>query len=177
MQRTLFALCLALALASCGGGGSPSSPTPTIAQIAGVWRVSSRVTTVSATECVGSTLAAGGFIGTVSNSTAQISQTGATVNVTASDNASGSTTRYNGTVGESSVALTWQSCDLCVIRNLQCPGGALRDITPQADSIQAAISGSTMNGTEAVTYNVTVSGSGAPAGLLIINGAFSATKQ
>jgi hypothetical protein len=34
-----------------------------------------------------------------------------------------------------------------------------------------------MSGTEAITYNVTVSGTGVAAGVLNINGALSGTKQ
>jgi hypothetical protein len=179
MKRAgLFATALSLLLftTSCGSG-SPSSPTPTIAQIAGVWRVTARATSVSSSECVGQLLNAGGLVGSVSNGVAQIAQTGSAVNVTITENDTGAATTYSGTIGASTLALTYQSCNLCVIRNIQCAPGIVRDITPQADSVNASVAGSTMTGTEAATYNVTASNTGAAAGLLVINSSFSATKQ
>lgn len=179
MKRSILfatALCVLLFTTSCGSG-SPSSPTPTIAQIAGVWRVTVRATSISSTECVGQLLNAAGGVGSTDNRVAQISQTGSNVNATITENDTGAATTYSGTVGASTLALTYQSCNLCVVRNFQCAAGVLRDVTPQADSVNANVAGNTMTGTEAVTYTVTVSSTGAAAGLLIINYGFSATKQ
>jgi hypothetical protein len=109
--------------------------------------------------------------------TAQISQTGATVNATVNSNDVGGSSQFTGTVGESTLALNWQYCDLCAIRNLQCAPGIFRDLTPQANTIQATITGNSMTGTQAETMNVTVSGTGAPAGTLTINSSFTGTRQ
>jgi len=165
-------------VAGCGGGSSPSSPTSTTAQIGGVWRVTSRVTASSSTEnCIGPALAAGGIVGTTANGVAQITQNGATINATITDNDTGAATTYSGTVGANTLGLTYQSCNLCAIRNLQCAPGIFRDLTPQADSVNATVTGNSMSGSEATTYNVTSSVTGASAGLLTINSSFSATKQ
>jgi hypothetical protein len=169
---------LAVLTSSCGsGGGSSTAPTPTIAQVAGVWRVTARATNITTSECVGATLAANGFIGTTSNSTAQITQSGANLTVIATDVATGAVTNYTGSAGASTIALNFQSCTLCVIQRLQCSNGSLRDLTPQADAVTATVSGSSFSGTEAQTYYVTVSGSWVAAGVLVVNASVSGTKQ
>jgi hypothetical protein len=168
MRRVLVAVCLLAA--ACGG--SATSPSETTAQVAGVWRATARLNNVSGGECVGPLLSTGN----TSTATIQISQAGPNLNATVTDTSTGATSRYSGTVGANTLTLNWQSCDLCVVR-VQCPNGAIRDVSIQTDSITATVNGSTASGTEAETYNVLSATSGANVGLLVLNSSFTATKQ
>jgi hypothetical protein len=168
---------LAVLASSCGSSGSSTSPTPTIAQVGGVWKGTERVTAVTTSECIGQTLSAAGIVGTSGTGTFQVTQSGATLNAVATSDSDGGTTNYTGTAGANSMALNFTSCNLCNVTNARCSSGALRDLIVQADSINATVTGNSMSGTEATTYNVVVAGTSIGAGLLVVNATFAATKQ
>jgi hypothetical protein len=128
-MRTTRLVCISgwLAASACGSSGGTSA-SPVIAQVPGVWRISSRVTSVTTAECVGATLATSGVVGSTSNLTAQISQSGANLTVVGTDTDTGAVTNYTGTAGASTVALNFQSCTLCAFR-VVCSNGAVRDVT------------------------------------------------
>lgn len=178
MRCIVSGVALCAALSGCGGSGSATSPTAAIAQVAGTWRASARLTQVSTTECVGQTLAAAGALGATNASTFQIPQSGNGLTAVINDSASGGTIRYTGTADANSMTLNFQSCDLCAVRNLVCPTGEARDLEVQSETIQAAVAGNTTaTGTDVQTFNVLVAGTRTPAGTLVVNAAFTATKQ
>jgi len=62
------------------GCGSSSPTAPSVAQVAGVWRGTDRLTAASGGECFAATFQ--GTIGTTDNVTAAITQTGSNLNLT-----------------------------------------------------------------------------------------------
>jgi hypothetical protein len=129
-------------------------------------------------DCVGALLMTNGFVGTVTNSTAQVTQTGANVTVVATDVASGAMTHYTGSAGAGTIALNMQSCTLCTIQAIQCADGTVRDITLVASILNATVTGNSLSGMEAQQYQVTYPNGGAPSGArVIINKAVSGSKQ
>ncbi len=86
-------------LAGCGGGSgsSPTTPTPTIVQVAGLWRVTTRLASVSGGECVGAAYAS--FVGGQIESTLSIQQSGANLTGTQTTLSNGATCQVTGTAG------------------------------------------------------------------------------
>ena len=170
MKRTIIAL--ALVTAGCGS----SSPTaPTIAQVAGVWRGTTRVSSVSGGECFATAFQAA--VGSVTTASAAVTQSGSTLNVTITDPSSGASCTFTGTAGETAIQLTVTGCTASDSIGARCPNGAVRDIRLQTASINATVNGNTMTGTEGETYNVNVGGTSSPVGTLTVTSTFSVTKQ
>ena len=139
------------ALASGCGDNSPSSPTPSTAQVAGVWNLTSTVTSVSGGECFGPPFQT--LVGQRGAGTAQIQQTGASLTATVTDDSTGGSCSHSGTAGASSLALNTTSCTASDALGARCPGsGLVRNIRLQTGGINATVSGSTMTGTSAETY-------------------------
>lgn len=176
-MRRLVLVAVVTCLAACGGSSSTAPTAPTIAQVGGVWEGRETITSVSTTECAGQALAAAGVVGSSAAGSLQITQTGSALTAVETGTSSGGTTNYTGTAGASSIVLNFTTCNLCAIANLRCLSGVLRDVVPQADSINATVTGNSMSGTEATTYNVFVAGTSVNAGVLTVNGSFAATKQ
>jgi hypothetical protein len=167
----------AFILATGCSDSTPATPTPTYAQIGGVWRGTARTNSVTGGECFASTFTA--LIGGSSTVTAAITQAGAQLtSVTITDQASGGSCQYSGTVGQSAIQLTWQSCTASNVIGARCPSSGLaRDIKMQSSSVSATVSGTTITGTEADLYNVFVANTSTPVGTLSINSSFTVTKQ
>lgn len=170
-------LILALTLLSAGCGSSdPASPSaPATAQLGGVWRGTTRVSTVSGGECFASTFQT--LVGSSKATSAAVTQSGASLSVVVTDSSTGASCTYSGTTGASAVVLTLTSCTASDTIGARCTSGAVRDIRLLTSSINATASGTTMTGTEAETYNVNVSGTSTGVGTLTITSAFTVTKQ
>ena len=174
-MRRALSTAIAMIAVSCGGG-SPSAPSsPTIAQVAGVWAYRNTLTTVSGGECVGAALQ--GAIGITSTGTLQITQSGASLNATSTDDTDGSNCTYTGTAGSSSIALNGTGCSVGAITDIVCQNGARRDIRIQTSGVNATISGNNASGSMAETWNVFVAGTAAGVGPLTLNGSFTATRR
>jgi len=176
MKRFGLVLALLVVASSCGDS-APSTPTPTFAQVAGVWRGPARMNTVTGGECFASVFAT--LVGSTSTVTAAITQAGAQLtSVTITDQTSGNVCQYSGSVGQSAIQLTWQSCTASNIIGARCPGsGVARDIRLQTSSVSATVSGTTITGTEADLYNVFVANTSSPVGTLNTNSSFTLTRQ
>jgi hypothetical protein len=167
-------------LAACGssGGSTATAPTPpTIVQVGGGWQVTNAFTSITQAECVGQTLVAGGAIGTGDTGSAQFTQNGSSLTAVYTSNTSGAVRNYSGTASSDTIALNFTGCNLCNVANFPCSNGELRDLVVQSDAVNATVSGNTMSGIEAETYNVFVAGTNISAGLLLISARFSASKQ
>lgn len=178
MRKALHTSALAVALAftiSCGGGnGSPTGPAA-IAQVAGVWSLSTTVTGVSGGECFAPVFQT--LVGSRGTGTIQIQQSGSSLTATSTDDASGSSCTYSGTAGANSVAVNTTSCTASDVLGASCPNGAgLRNIRLQTGGVNATLSGNTLSGTAAETYNVTTTG-GTGVGTLTINYSFNANRR
>lgn len=174
MRRTLFIALVGLVVVSCGGNDSPTGPTgQAVVDAAGVWQYTARLNSVVGGECVGTALQAG--VGTTITGTLSITQTGANLTATSRDNGSGSSCQYAGTAGRNSIALGWTSCDTGNI-SYTCQGGARREVLMLTNSVNATITGNAASGTQAETFNVVVSGTGAQVGLLTLNASFTASR-
>jgi hypothetical protein len=166
---------IAVVICSCGGS-SPTGPTgQKVADAAGVWAYTSRVSTVSGGECVGAALQAA--VGSSSTGTIQINQSGGSVTATTTDDSDGSSCSYSGTAGANSLALNATSCTIGEITGIVCLNGARRDMRIQTSGINATLNGTSANGTAAETWNVFVAGTGSAVGPLTMNSSFSASRR
>ena len=172
--NALAAAVSAVAMIGCGGDGSPTGPAA-VAQVAGVWSLSTTVTSVTGGECFSGVFQA--LVGARGTGTIQIQQSGSSLTATSTDNATGGSCTYSGTAGSNSIAVNTTSCTASDALGATCPNGAgQRNVRLQTGGVSANLSGNTLNGTAAETYNVTTTG-GAPVGTLVINYSFNATKQ
>lgn len=173
--RVLAIAVLPAILAMGCGDDSPSSPTPTTVQVAGVWTFNDTVTSVTGGECFASVFQAA--VGTRGTGTAQIQQSGASLTATITDDATGGSCSYTGTAGTNTIALNVVSCTASDLLGASCPGtGALRNVRLQTGSLNGTVTGSSVSGTEAQTYNVTTA-AGTGVGTLTMNGTFTATRR
>jgi hypothetical protein len=173
LKRALLSV-LALAAAGCGSS-SDATTAPSVAQVAGVWRGTTRVSTVSGGECFASSMQL--FVGSTRTASAAVTQTGSSLSVTITDPDRGFSCVYTGTSGASAIQLTATSCAGFDSTRAPCGTGALRDLRLQTSSITATVSGTSMTGTEVDTSVVNVSGTTTPVGTLTITSDFVVAKQ
>lgn len=176
MKRIAVIILSLLLFPACGGGdSSPTSPSSSqVAQVGGVWNVTTTYTSVTGGECLAPALQTA--IGTTDRGTMQITQSGSSLTATFTSNSSGGSSSYQGTAGASSIALNALSCTACNLIGATCSNGARRDFRLQTGGVNATVRGNTATGTGAETYNVFVAGTNTTVGTLIINSSFSATK-
>ena len=178
MKPTLFVVIASLLLPACGSD-SPATATaptpPSIAQVAGVWAVTSTLTSVTGGECVGTILQS--TIGSGDTGTMSISQTGASLSATGRSSSTGLSCTYDGMSGAATMALSWSFCDAAVLTGIRCANGALRDMRLQAKSVTATVAGNRATGTGAETWNVVVAGTQTGVGPLVSTSTFVATRQ
>ena len=177
-QRLLGGVVLAALTLACGGdgnGGSPTNPTPQVAQVGGVWTYTSTLTGVSGGECVGAIFASS--IGFTDSGTMQVTQTGSALTAVATSNSDGSSCRYSGTAGATTIALNWTSCDVGVLTGIGCPNGSIRDARLVTSGITANVVGTNASGTTAESWNILSSSTQAGVGVMTLNGTFSAQRR
>lgn len=174
-MRYLLPIIGLLAL-SCGGGKSstPTSPTPVTAQVAGVWGYTATVTSASGGECLASAFQTA--VGFRSSGTIQIQQNGSSLSATTTEDGSGASCSYTGTAGANSLALNLVSCTASDAIGVMCTNGSRRDVRIVTGGVNATVSGGSMSGTQAETYNVLTT-FGSPVGIATFNSSFSATKR
>jgi hypothetical protein len=117
-------------------------------------------------------------IGSVDQVTASISQAGSSVSTTVTVASTGGNFSYSGSVGQSALTATLNSCSACNVISARCPGtGVLRDIRLQTGAINGTVVGNSITGTESETFNVFVAGTTIPVGALVISNALNLTRQ
>lgn len=159
---------------SACGSGSPATPSqPQFAQMAGVWTESLTVTGIFGGECVGADLQAS--IGSVSQLTFVISQSGSDLTATSTSQAPDGGCSWSGTAGTNTVTLNVTSCQTSVVI-FRCGNGAARDVRLMASGVTAIVNGNVALGTEADSYNVLVSTTQAGVGVLTINGSVTMSR-
>lgn len=176
-MKWMIALVVAASCAACGSDSPAAPAAPATANVAGVWRANAVVTTVTGGECVGATLIGLGFIGATSTSNAAINQNGSNLSVGVTALSNGATCNYTGSVGASALTLTWVNCSAANLIAIRCSNGSVRDALLQNSGISGNVSGNTLFGTEADSYNVVVSGTNIPVGVMVVNSSFNATRQ
>ena len=170
---------LSLVALNCGGDStSPTSPTapstPTIAQVAGVWTGTATLTSVTGGECVGTVLQSA--VGSADSFTAAVTQTGSTLSATITSQSSGLSCSYSGTAGSNTVTLNLTTCQVDTLLDVQCAGGVLRDMQLIAEGITGTVSGNTVSGTTAETWNVFIAGTTVGVGPLTLNSTFTMAR-
>ena len=171
---------LSLVAVNCGGDSPTAPSTPTIAQVGGVWTSTATLTGVTGGECVGNLFQ--GFVGTVSASTATVTQTGSTLTGTITSPDTGISCSYSGTAGSNTVVLNLTTCQVDTAQ-IECGGGVLRHIQLVAGSATGTVSGNTMSGTAVETWNVFTEGlspgsllGAVSVGVLTVNSTFQMTR-
>lgn len=159
---------VALLAAGCASEW-PTAPTPTplvrpaIAQMAGLWTITSRVTAASGGDCLGPTLQ--GLVGGNSITlTAAIQQSGSDLSATITAPSTGVSCAYTGTAAASTFVLNARSCTASNAIGARCPNGAFRDLLLVTGAWTGSVIENGMSGSEANTFNVAISGSGAGVG-------------
>lgn len=173
-MKTLPLVLAALLVAACSGDNGPSSPTPTTVQVGGVWSITTTVTSTSGGECFAPLFQS--LIGTTGTGTVQIQQSGASLTATVTDDGGGGACTYTGTAGTNTIALNTTSCTASDALGAQCPTGGTRNVRLQTGAFTGTVTGTSVSGTSAETYNVTT-GTGAGVGILTINYSFTGTKR
>ena len=184
IQHIIVGLALCITAACGGGSSSPTAPTPApttppapqIVQVAGLWGYTATLTSSTGGGCLSEFFQS--QIGATDTGTVQVTQQGSSLEALVTSDSTGTSTRYAGTAGSSSVALTAVAGDVGGFTGIECPsGGGLVDLITVSDAINGTVSGSTITGTAAETSNVTVTGTGAAAGILTLNSSFVATRR
>ena len=184
IQHIIVGLALCITAACGGGSSSPTAPTPAptpppapqIVQVAGLWGYTATLTGSTGGGCLSEFFQS--QIGATDTGTVQVTQQGSSLEALVTSDSTGTSTRYAGTAGSSSVALTAVAGDVGGFTGIECPsGGGLVDLITVSDAINGTVSGSTITGTQAETSNVTVTGTGAAAGILTLNSSFVATRR
>ena len=187
IQHIIVGLALCITAACGGGSSSPTAPTPApttptpppapqIVQVAGLWGYTATLTGSTGGGCLSEFFQS--QIGATYTGTVQVTQQGSSLEALVTNDSTGTSTRYAGTAGSSSVALTAVAADVGSVTGIECPsGGGLVDLITVSDAINGTVSGSTITGTQAETSNVTVTGTGAAAGILTLNSSFVATRR
>ena len=178
IQHIIVGLALCITAACGGGSSSPTAPTPApqIVQVAGLWGYTATLTSSTGGGCLSEFFQS--QIGATDTGTVQVTQQGSSLEALVTSDSTGTSTRYAGTAGSSSVALTAVAGDVGGFTGIECPsGGGLVDLITVSDAINGTVSGSTITGTQAETSNVTVTETGAAAGILTLNSSFVATRR
>jgi hypothetical protein len=175
-RRGLLSLAAVLAVSSVGcGSDSPTTPSaPIIAQVGGVWSVSTAFTSVSGGECVGSALATN--VGARSTGTLQVQQAGSSLTATGTDDGTGASCSYTGTAGATTMALNITTCTASDIIGAQCANGSVRNVRLQTGASNLSVNGASASGTLARTYNVTTT-AGAFVAVMTVNESVTLTKR
>ena len=191
IQHIIVGLALCITAACGDGSSSPTAPTPVpttpapttptpppapqIVQVAGLWGYTATLTGVTGGGCLGVSFLS--EIGTTTTGTMQVTQQGSSLEAIATLDSNGTSTRYTGTAGSSSVALNAVFWDVGSITGLTCLTGERRDIHLLSEGINGTVSGSTVTGTVAETSNVVEAGTGNAAGVLTLSSLFVATRR
>lgn len=176
MVRLVLIVAGVVSFATACGSDSPSAPSaPPTAQIAGVWRGTARLTSATGGECLGGAFQS--LIGSTSSFAASLNQAGSSLTATVTDPSTGGSCVYTGSVGSSAVTLNVNGCTASNLFGVRCANGAGRDLILVTGSINGTVSGNSISGTEAETYNVVSSLTGAGVGTLILNSSFTGTRQ
>jgi len=113
------------------------------------------------------------LIGTTTNITVQITQSGSALTAMSTATATGDTAHYSGTAGTSSISLDWTQMSAGIVTGFRCSNGERRDMEVRTDAITATISGNTQTGTQASSWNIKVTGTGQAVGILFLNSSFT----
>jgi hypothetical protein len=176
MRRALWIFAVGLAFHACGDDGSPVGPTGrNVVDVAGVWNYTATLTNISGGECVGALVQSS--VGSQDQGTISFTQNGDILSATVRDLGTGASCAYSGTAGSNSIALSWNSCEVAVLVGIRCPNGALRDMRMLTNSINATITGRSGSGTQAETWNVFSSTTGAGVGIFSATSNFTASRQ
>jgi hypothetical protein len=169
LKRSCVVLLL-MSMAACNGGNS--TPTaPSIAQVSGVWTGTVTQTSASGGECVGTLFA--GSNGVSSPFTVSITQSGSSLNATASSQTTGQSCTYTGTAGSNTIALNVTTCTPVAFQ-IRCANNAVRDIYLVTRSVTGTLNGNMISGTTGETWNVFASGTTTNGlGVLVVNNGFS----
>ena len=108
--------------------------------------------------------------------TLSVQQDGQNVTARLTWTETGSYTDYVGTVGKSSLSLSWTFSNTAFVYGVECNDGVARDLARIADTLTGTISGGTITGTGAEMDNCFISATQAADGVITFNGSFSLTK-
>lgn len=168
MKRMLLVVLVSVLASACGS--SPASPTPSVAQVQGVWRLTSRLMTVIGGECVGQLLEP--VIGAEGTGTLSVTQTGPALTATQTEDSCS----FTGTAGQDSIVLGTQSCPAGNTLGIACSNGAVRHMLLTSAELTATINGNVGSGTYREVYNITTT-EGVSVGTLNATSQLTMTRQ
>lgn len=178
-MKRLLLLAILVTLPGCGDdkSSSPSSPSttpPPPVNVQGLWTGGSTTTGANGGECLAQTFAS--LVGSTSNYTVQITQSGSSLTAVVTDTKTGIYTNYSGTAGGSSISLAWTYSSAGSISGIRCPNGQLRDMKLNTSTITADIVGNRGTGTAGETWNIYVAGTQTSVGVFNGTSSFTMTR-
>ena len=158
-------------------GGSPSRPSePVFIAAAGIWRGDIRLTSGTGKPCVGAAFHSAA--GITFDYTLRVKQSARQVTAASMSPATGIVCELTGTAGASSVALSLTSCaDTLPPRFFNCEGNIFRDALPSGLTVNANISGNSLPGSYAETYDFFESGTSTKLGTATLNAQLTLSRQ
>ena len=165
------ALVCGVLVAACS---SPQPAAPSAAQVAGAWIANATLLSVSGGECVGADLSQAAASGRRDQLLVALSGA-STINATVTAQGNGTTCAYSGSNANGALNLTMTTCQQAHLTNIQCTGGARRDLQLTSGSLQASADSRTGTGSggEATTWNVFPAGSTQAVGVLNVRSTFT----
>lgn len=160
----------------CSDDGGPASPAPDYLNIAGLWSGTGQVASMAPTNhpLVQTILP---LAGGSSPMTLSVQQNGQNITARLTWTGSGVYTDYSGTVGSSSLTLSWTYSNAAIVTGIMCNDGIARDMVRVGDTINGVINGNAITGTGAETDNCLITATQVADGVITITGTFSLTKS
>lgn len=172
MKRFAWLALYGLVCAGCGGSNtSPSQP----AQVAGTWHGTVTLTSFTGGECLASVFQSA--VGASGSFTATLTQSGTSVTASVANDSTGGACTYTGSINGNALVLNTTGCQQGDVLGARCPGGALRDILLQSETINATVNGNSLSGTAAETDNIVISGTTILVGTFAGTSAVTAVRQ
>jgi hypothetical protein len=165
----LTALLGAVVVASCA---SPPPTAPSAGQVSGAWIANSMLTAVTGGECVGADL--GNAIGRRDVFLAALDGQ-SSIDATITSQGNGITCEYVGPNANGALTLTMTRCQSARVTNVPCSAGGVRDLVLASAALQARADSrvGSGSGSDLTVWNVFISGSQQPVGVLNLTETFS----
>jgi hypothetical protein len=163
----------ALILGACESSGTVAPPTPVA--VSGAWIGDQTVTSLTGGECLAASLQT--LVNQQTPVRATLTQSGTAVTATLDNGQNSAVCNYTGTIGSNVLVLSVTACVPAKTTDVRCPGGGVRDVEVQSESLRLTVAGNRMTGTAVETDAVLVSGTTTSVGTVVIDSSLTLARQ